>query len=330
MQMVSAQAYLSREERQSLQEKSFWRALPGILDHIFWVVASFALVYYWANPLSVLLALFILGGKQLACAILMHDASHFALFKNRNLNDWVGKWLGAYPIFNDMLRYRPYHYQHHKLTGLEDDPDLLLTRGYPTSGKSMRRKFIRDFSGQTGFKAFLGLMLMHLGYLKYSMAGKIVKVDQRQRTWSACFKTAYQNLSGPILANGVLFALLYVLASPWLYLLWIGAYFTTFQFSIRVRAIAEHSVVEDSTDPIRNTRTTYANWWERLLFAPYHVNYHAEHHMLMSVPPYNLPRMHKILKANNFYEKGLLAHSYAEVLRLAAGGVESKKKAETI
>ncbi|MEL6538673.1 MAG: fatty acid desaturase, partial [Bacteroidota bacterium] len=87
------------------------------------------------------------------------------------------------------------------------------------------------------------------------------------------------------------------------------------------RSIAEHSVVQDREDPYLNTRTTQANFLERLLFAPYYVNYHAEHHMLMAVPPYRLAKMHQILKERGYYEKGVLASGYREVLR---GAVDMK------
>lgn len=91
-----------------------------------------------------------------------------------------------------------------------------------------------------------------------------------------------------------------------MYLLWIGANLTTFHSSLRIPSIAEHSVVEDTHDPYKNTRTTYANFLERILFAPLHVNYHLEHHFLQNMPSYNSPEMHKMLVARGFYEHGLL------------------------
>ncbi|MEO0474239.1 MAG: fatty acid desaturase [Bacteroidota bacterium] len=159
--------------------------------------------------------------------------------------------------------------------------------------------------------------MMQLDYLEYSLGGKLVRIDQSQRSWKAFWQTFFRNLSGPIIANLVLLGILTIVASPWLYCLWLAAYLTTFQFVLRIRSMAEHSVVEDSTDPLRNTRTTYANWIERMLFAPYHVNYHVEHHMLMAVPSYRLPYMHRLLKERGFYKKGLLAPNYWSVVKLA-------------
>ncbi|MFT4566711.1 MAG: fatty acid desaturase [Saprospiraceae bacterium] len=318
MQVLSPAPYLSIEERNMLSKKNDFRAALGILYHWILIVASFQLVFWIPNFLTVVVAIFIMGGQLLACSVMLHDAGHFAVFSNKKLNDFVGNWFGGYPVFQGLVNYRAYHLVHHLNTGLEEDPDLLLTRGYPTNRKSMIRKFWRDLSGQTGIKSLSGLILMHLGYLEYNLGGKITKVDQSKRKNIEFLKVFATNLAPCIIFQFVLFLLLTAFLSPWLYLLWLGAYLTSFQFSIRVRAIAEHSMVEDSKDPWRNTRSTKANWFIQLLFAPYHVNYHVEHHMMMSVPSYNLPRMHKLLYDRGFYNKGLLAPSYWSVIKQAA------------
>ncbi|MGH1335550.1 MAG: fatty acid desaturase family protein [Aureispira sp.] len=322
MQQLSTDGYLTHTERKELMEMQDWRAVLAVGLHWAWIIAALLLPYYFYGtvvfPLVVLISLFVLGGKQLACAILLHDASHYAVFSNKKINDAVGKWLGAYPILQDMLRYRPYHRSHHINTGLPEDPDLLLTRGYPTTRKSMFRKLFRDLSGQTGLKALIGLIAMQLGYLEYNLGNNPKRVSQKNRTWGAFFRVLFGTLGGPILVNLTMWLFLYWFFSGWLYLLWVVAYITTFQFCIRVRSIAEHSMVEDSTDPYANTRTTYANFVERMLFAPYHVNYHVEHHLLMGVPSYNLPKMHQLIKQKGFFEKGVLESNYWTVLKKAA------------
>ncbi len=83
----------------------------------------------------------------------------------------------------------------------------------------------------------------------------------------------------------------------WAYpLLWLLPLVTWMMVITRIRNIAEHAVVPDSADPLRNTRTTHAGFLERLFIAPYYVNYHLEHHLLFYVPCYNLPRVHRILR----------------------------------
>ncbi|HAA14256.1 MAG TPA: hypothetical protein DCE41_22215, partial [Cytophagales bacterium] len=211
MQVVPAHQYLTREERQALLKKNNWMAWGTILLNYGWVVGALALVYWFPNPLSVLVALFILGGKQLACAILMHDTSHHAVFTSKRLNNWVGEWLGGFPIFNSMKQYRPYHYRHHVSNGLEDDPDLLLTRGYPASKASMRRKIIRYLTGQTGVKALFGLILMHLGIIEFNLGGKVARVPKAQRPSKVVVRNFAQNLLGPLVAQVAIFLLCYFL-----------------------------------------------------------------------------------------------------------------------
>lgn len=317
MQQIPVHQFLTKEERRELLQKRDWRAALEILHTWGWIMAAFALAYFWTNAITVLIGLFILGGKQLACAIIMHDTSHRSMFTSARVNDFVGKWLGAYPIFNDMLQYRPYHLQHHLHTGLEKDPDLLLTKGYPAGKKSMWRKWARDLSGRTGLRGQIGLLLMQIGYLKYNLGNKVER-HERASDWQHLLRTAVRRLPGPLLANGLMLGIFWLLGAPWLYLLWIGALLTTFQFSTRVRSIAEHAMSDRPTDPLYNTRTTYANWLERMLFAPHHVNYHMEHHLLMTVPSYNLPRMHRLLLEKGFYDQyGMLEPGYAAILRKA-------------
>ena len=73
-----------------------------------------------------------------------------------------------------------------------------------------------------------------------------------------------------------------------------------------------------SADPLRNTRTTLARAWERLIVAPNRVNYHLEHHLLMTVPHYNLPRMHALLRERGVLDAACVSRGYVGVLRNAA------------
>src|SRR5258708_35645614 len=94
----------------------------------------------------------------------------------------------------------------------------------------------------------------------------------------------------------------------------------------RIRNIAEHAVVADSDDPLRNPRTTRAGFFERLFIAPYYVNYHLEHHLLFYVPCYNLPRVHRILSRSPQASQMEVQPNYAAVLRLATAKPASEDK----
>ena len=309
---------LSPEEVKLIMTKSNLRGAYEIASTWLWIAAALALVAFLPNLFTIITALFIIGGKQLACAIIMHDCSHDAVFTSRRANLLVGNWLGAYPIFHNIEQYRPYHRQHHIYTGLDLDSDLSLTKGYPTTVASMFRKFLRDLLGVTGIKALLGVIAMHIGIIRYNLGGVVERMNQ-EGNWVEITTHAIRNLAGPIVANLFLFGILYLLGHPMLYLLWISALLTTYNFCLRVRSIAEHSVVDDRQNPERNTRTTYANFIERILFAPHYVNYHAEHHLCMGAPPYNLPIMHRLLYSKGYYNNAVLSPNYWEIVKKAAG-----------
>jgi fatty acid desaturase len=56
----------------------------------------------------------------------------------------------------------------------------------------------------------------------------------------------------------------------------------------------------------------------RLLVAPYWVNYHLEHHLVMHVPARNLPKLHEMLVARGHAARMQIAGDYWEVLRIAS------------
>ena len=310
-------SYLKPDELNRLMAKDDRLASLEILHTWSWIAFAFALSYFFPYWYVYILSLFILGGKQLGCAIILHDCSHDGLFKSRALNRFFGNWFGAYPILHDLDKYRPYHVRHHMHTGLDSDPDLPLTHGYPAGKKSLLRKFFRDFSGLSGIKSVIGLLLMQAGFFEYALNGKTRKMNWTGKPATDRILYAFKGLGGPLLSNGLMFLFFLLLGRPELYFLWPAAMLTTFNFCIRVRSMAEHSMVADRTNPHLNSRTTYAGFIERILFAPHHVNFHSEHHLCMGAPSYHLPEMHRLLKERGYFGEGSLAPGYLEIIRMA-------------
>jgi fatty acid desaturase len=290
---------LSREDIESLLEMDDWRSWLSIGIDWAIVFGSLALVAVWPNPLTVIVALVLIGARQLGFAVLMHEASHRSLFSNRRVNDWVGNWLCAYPIWSDLHPYRPYHLQHHARTGSAEDPDLGLVKPFPITPESLRRKVVRDLSGQTGVKFARAAWRRSLGGMRKS-------------------PVARRAFLGVVVTNAALFGVLWALGHPALYLLWVGAWLTTNTLVTRIRAIAEHALTPDGEDPLGNTRTVLPSWWERLLIAPNRVGFHLEHHLLMTVPHYHLPRMNRMLRQRGVLDDACVERSYWSVLRRAA------------
>jgi fatty acid desaturase len=303
------QAAFSREEIRELLTLRDWRSWVSIGLNWGVIAAAFALVAVWPNPLTVLVSLFAIGARQLGLAVLMHEAAHRTLLKNRRLNDWVGNWICAFPVWSDLRPYRPYHLQHHAKTWTAEDPDLALAMPFPITRSSLRRKIWRDLSGQTGWKRLRATLRRDLG--------------RSQGRVRRNFDAGLEALGGVVLTNVVLLGLLTLLGHPALYLLWVGAWLTTYSLVMRIRSIAEHGMVPDPGDDLGNTRTTLARLWERFFIAPNRVNYHLEHHLLMTVPHYNLPRMHRLLRRRGALEAACVTRGYGEILRLASAHPEA-------
>ena len=276
-----------------------------------WAVIAVAIAIYaqWPNPATFVLAVVIVGSRQLGLAILMHDGAHGIFMRTRRWNDPVSQWLTAFPIFADTLPYRHYHLAHHRLTQQPDDPDLYLSAPFPITRSSLRRKMFRDITGQTGLK-------QRRAQIRAALGRPGLPLSQRWATFR-------RKLGGPILANLALIALFAAAGKPHYYLMfWLLPLLTWYMVILRIRNIAEHAIVPDDNDVLRSARTTYASWWERALLAPYWVNYHVDHHLLMYVPCYNLARLHALLLAKGLGPRMEIQPNYWTVLRLATSKPE--------
>lgn len=311
----------TREEIRMLTERSDLSGFASIAFTWGVIVATLALLAWAATqPLALATPLFIvgftiLGGRHLALAILMHEASHGTLFKTRWLNDTFADWVCAKPIWNDVQKYKVHHFMHHSKTGQDGDTDLSLVAGLPCSRASLWRKFARDLSGYTGLKFLLGRTLMDAGVIQWTVSNDIRKLPQEGRRWHDYLRDLLANGWRTGLVHAVLFGLAWASGHAWLYAAFVISYVTPFPLILRIRSMAEHACTEKSTDMFRNTRSTRAGLLARMTVAPHRVNYHIEHHVMASVPFRNLPLMHQMLR-----ERGAVAPApgYLEVLRIVS------------
>jgi fatty acid desaturase len=141
-----------------------------------------------------------------------------------------------------------------------------------------------------------------------------------KRTLSA--RTLLRNSWRCVAANVLMLAACAAARHAWVYLLWPVAWLTTYMLYSRIRNVAEHGALPGTRDADiwRNTRTVLASWWERLTVAPNYVNYHFEHHLVPTVPAWQLPRFHRWLHEQGAYEHGApIERGYAQVLRRMVG-----------
>lgn len=295
--MTPGKAYLTPDEIRRLATRSDWVGL-WLLLHCWAVIAAALALFAWLpNVLTFLLAVMVIGSRQLGLAILMHEAAHNALFRTLKFNNFAGEWLCARPIMAELATYRQYHLSHHRFTQTEKDPDLVLSEKFPTSRASLRRKFLRDLTGQTGLKQLAGQLL----------------AARSDADLAQAFKARRFLRSVPVFV-GITLAISLIGEWWWGLAFWVLPYLTWFQLVLRIRNIAEHGATEQSDNPLQNVRTTRAGPVMRLFVAPYWVNYHLEHHLVMHVPCWQLPRMHALLTQKGLAPQMRIAKSYGAAL----------------
>jgi len=252
---------------------------------------------HW-SPLVYLLAVALIGARQHALLILMHDGVHYRLFRNRRLNDCVSEVLLAWPHLIAARSYRKNHLAHHRYLNTEQDPDWKRRQGdpawvFPKPALDLARLLFRDVSGLNA------LALVRL-------AASLLTADTLPLTFLVARYGFYVAAIALVAYAGELrvFALY-----------WIIPLFTWLVFIMRVRSIAEHSAIEPSDTVYSQLRTTRAAWLEQIFLAPKNVNYHIEHHFFPSVPFFRLPALHKLLLSKPGFREGAhLTNGYLGVL----------------
>ena len=301
---VKPEQFFSPDEWRLLSARSAWKGVALVVHCWLVIAAAMAMGVIW--PVTIPLAVVLIGNRQLGLFVLMHDAAHGLLHANRKVNDRLALWFcGA-----EMNSYRPYHLQHHRFVQQTEDPDLSLSAPFPVTPHSLRRKMLRDLTGQTFFKQRFGALADSL---------KASSTDGSGQAWSLVLAEAKKQRVF-LISNALGLAALSAAGFWWAWVvLWLLPMATWLPLVSRLRNIAEHAlIVQNGTDPLRHARTTHANVLERLFIAPYWVNYHGEHHMFTQIPCWNLPLAHRILVRDGVTQRMEVQGGYRAVLRLAS------------
>jgi fatty acid desaturase len=278
--------------RNALSVASVWLQTITLLSLAVWS-------QHWAIwPLVCVLVFLLMGRAHAQFAALMHESAHRLLFRNRRVNDWVGRWLLGYPSFTPTDLYRRSHMAHHREEFGPDEPDIPLYRGYPISRDSFRRKLVRDATGQTGWKLFKGLL--------------------RAARTSGPVGTQARRI---IAVQLVLVAISIAVGHPWVYwLLWFAPYLTVWRVINRLRSIAEHGGMHRSKDRRETTHSVRQSWAPRFLLVPFHIGWHLAHHVDSGVPMKHLPAFHAELRRAGYVTGALEYSSYRSLWRKLASG----------
>ncbi len=289
---------ISKEELKPFMERSDLKAFAITIWTWLSIAGIFALgILFPSWPMYVLMA-FLLGGRFMALAALMHEAGHNTFFKTKKYNEFLTHWLTGPFILMDGKTYSKWHHEHHRNAGTKEDPDLENYLNFPITKMSFVRKIGRDFIGITGLKMALFLIL----------TGK----DQLTREKRAPF-----TLTKSFVYYALIFLTLWYFGQAHLFAVLAVAYFTVYLFIARFRQMAEHAGVKDLFDmnPKYNTRSVHQGIFGFLFFAPTKgLSYHCEHHAFRAVPTYNLKPLHQLLVSRGYYDDIYVPKGYFGIL----------------
>jgi fatty acid desaturase len=309
--MPSPQDYLSKEELRHLYAIDGW-SIARAAVFTWGCIAAALWAWAYTDHWAVLAAVFVIvATRQHALHNLVHEASHYSISRNHDLNDWLSDIFFAAPHLISTDGYRQKHVLHHAHLG---DP-LRDTEARP-------RSLIRR-----------GALLKHtaLALCGYAALTTVLSYRPAIRTSRA------QTIRHALLVlgtNGVVFAYCAVLGVPLAYCyLWLLPLFTLTLYLDMLRVLAEHQPLDYAAAGVENvdgavpayTRSIPAGAIERFIFGPVNFCYHNEHHMLPGIPFRNLPALHRLLRGRGFYTEpdDRLGHSYLGVLARLAWPAQS-------
>ncbi len=306
---------------QALRAPSVWRFLAAVLFNYALIALAITLAVWGESLLGdareaappapfaaltyglvLLLAIVLIAARQHALLVLMHEGAHRSISRHRGLNDTLSDLLCGAPLLVSTRSYRRAHLAHHQHLNSAQDPDWCRK----VDNKKERDKWL--------FPARVPLWRLLLGLYGHSVLYLLKSLADNQRGKTSPAQThpgkvtvepgsesAGTGPSDKVLALGkyVLYAvvgLALTLTSSWLGLLlfWIAPMLLVLPMIMRIRSIAEHFALRHD-HPLRQTRTVRAGTLERLLLAPHHIGLHIDHHLLASVPFYQLPKLHQLL-----------------------------------
>ncbi|MGE0821034.1 MAG: fatty acid desaturase family protein [Candidatus Binatia bacterium] len=247
-----------------------------------------------------LLVVAIIASRQHALMVLTHEAIHKRLARPFWLNDWIARFVAAFPIFISLSKWRFIHLYHHQYTHTAADPDRAIYGRYPLTRTKFFRVLVRDTCGLNviaTLKYFIDIPFLGKGFNRRFLGKE--RESQYQRTADMrAFALFWITVVGiGVAVGGTRSVGLFVCY-------WLVPYCTITQILFRIRGAIEHGSVPNPGDSYRQTRTYLINPVCSFFFSPKKVNYHLEHHLYPSVPFYNLPRLHKLLQREIYPSTG--------------------------
>ena len=246
---------------------------------------------------------FIYGNIYCCSDSIWHETGHKTAFKSKYWNNFFYE-ISSYMNAFEPVRWKWSHFRHHSHTAFEDPLDFEIPIRKPTDLFFFFTLFI-PFGSLLHFKKSL-----HFETLKHALGIKsdVMKNCIPENEQSKCISSARLHV-------GIWISLIIisVLTSSWLPVLY---FFLPNFYGNTLKAcfgLTQHAGLNENIKDHRFcTRTMTLNPIFSFLY--WHMEYHIEHHMFPTVPSYNLPKLHKLLKNQMPQAKKGLWGAYKEII----------------
>ncbi len=270
---------LTREDILELHRRSAWRHFALVLQQVVLLVGIGLVCYHVTTPWIWIPLTVWQGFVILGFIILLHEQVHNLIFtKRRPFWERVLGLFYSLPSALSATQFRRWHLDHHSELGTEDnDP---------------KRAYLSPKRVARWYKA---LYMTPALFVIYSIAS-----GKAARKYPA-------ELRRTINIEKVVFIGLHLLFGWWLWShagihAWVRVHgapvFLAFPFAFNLNRLGQHYAI-DPSDPAKWSTLIKSHWFWNWIFV--YSNFHLEHHYLIGVPAYNLPRMQE--KLWPFYEK---------------------------
>jgi len=218
-------------------------------------------------------------------ALLGHEALHGNLCKNKKLGYLIGIFFSSSVMSYFDMGFVVRHWDHHRHTNQEDDPDLVPTAHLTTWWQRL----------------LLSRIIFNSAYMKnafFMALGKMNHVDKYQTPYESKDLVLYSRLN-------FLFAALWLSAYVTISIIdWRAGLYGIVMPTLILAPLAgcqsylDHASLGD--DEFTNAYTRTSSIMTLIYFG---TNYHLEHHLYPKVPCYKLHKVHKALLKNGLYDQ---------------------------
>lgn len=254
-------------------------------------------------------AVLIIGNRLLALSLICHEGLHGTLCVRPRWNDWMGRWLCAFPAIISFSKYRRIHYMHHRALGHAAwDPDLHLYSHFPCSPLQFIKNQIFQFLQLKTCVSFL---------LYYTELYEFVQI-MRTRQFARMKSQAGVMKETDLISFLFFFVVLLVgvgVMGIWkeLLLYWVIPLMCVTQPYVLLMGGLQHGPRPIDQPAVRQSRSIHGPKWLMEILLPLDINYHGEHHLDSRVPHYWLKAFAKDLE--NQGEITIWQESYGQAIR---------------